>query len=94
MAVSQCEVCRIPLNQAAREACPSPACPCYGTAAGSAEMATAARAWLDYAEAARAAGRSMAGSAAVAALELRAWLDYAEAAGDMLAVEIDHRVAP
>lgn len=92
MAVSQCEVCRIPLNQAAREACPSPACPCYGTAAGSAEMATAARAYRS--RPSRAAGRSMAGSAAVAALELRAWLDYAEAAGDMLAVEIDHRVAP
>jgi hypothetical protein len=44
--VDECPVCHIPLSVSQREECPSPACPCFGTAIGSAAMERAARSAL------------------------------------------------
>ena len=71
-----CQVCAVPL--AYRERCESPACPCFGTMAGSDAMEAAALAWRSRHSVA--AARTFGGRDALAALERRAWLDFQEAA--------------
>lgn len=83
-------MCAIPLGR--HEACPSPACPCYGTRAGSAEMDAAAQRWRSRPSVAQA--RTLDGRAALDALERRAWLELTAAYGAVIDVEITHEPAP
>jgi hypothetical protein len=85
-----CDVCGIPLGY--RETCPAPACPCYGTRAGSDEMELAALAWR--ARPSVAAARTLSGRDALDHLDRMAALECQRAYGDALAVEIVHRSAP
>lgn len=80
--MTECPVCAIPL--ARYEACPSPACPCFGTRCGSDEMEHAAAAWRSR------PSRAMTGADALAALDRDAWLDMMEVRGRVISIEIEH----
>ena len=85
--MTQCLVCGI--EWGFRHPCESPACPCYRTAYGSAEMERAAAAWRARPSVAQA--RTISGAAALATLERAAWLELAEAAGELIDIVIEHR---
>lgn len=91
VAIVACPVCGIPLERR-REPCPSPACPCYGTVAGSPEMESAALRWRSRGSVAQ--SRTWQGDDALDALERAELLDYQAAAGALIDVQIEHEARP
>jgi hypothetical protein len=88
--MTPCQVCAIPLRR--HECCPSPACPCYGLAPGTAEADQAAQRWRSRPSVAQA--RTMRGEDALDHLDRMSWLEYQRARGELLDVEIVHLEMP